>query len=120
VSGYERRDGELTTTSCGLLGIENVLDMQAEPMSAKIRCALIGAMIVGSSSVALAREAVTNHVPSRVCSAIQTACLPWQAPIGHRQPEVTDIGKVQPLPSDLELRALDRIIDKKLTICRGC
>jgi hypothetical protein len=55
-----------------------------------------------------------------VCSAIQTARVPWQASIGHRQPEVTDIGKVQPSPSDLELQALDRTIDKKLTICRGC
>ncbi len=89
-------------------------------MSAKIKGALIGAMIFGSSSVAPAREAATNHVPDRACSAIQTACLPWQAPVGHRQPEVTDINKVQPLPSDLEPQALDRAIDRKLTICRGC
>jgi len=89
-------------------------------MSVKFKSTLIAAMIFGSSSVALTREAATSHVPGRACSAIQTACLPWQAPIGHRQPEVTDIGKVQAVPSDLELQALDRAIDQKLTICRGC
>jgi hypothetical protein len=89
-------------------------------MSAKIESALIAAMIFGSASVAVARETATNHVPARACSAIQTACLPWQAPIGHRQPDVTDISKVQPVPSDLELQALDKALDRKLTICRGC
>jgi hypothetical protein len=89
-------------------------------MSAKIKGALIGVMIFGSSSVALAREAATSHVPCRACSTIQSACLPWQAPVGHRQPEETDIGKVQPLPSDRELQTLDKAIDEKLTICRGC
>jgi hypothetical protein len=59
-------------------------------MSAKIKGALIGVMIFGSSSVALAREAATSHVPGRACSTIQSACLPWQAPVGHRQPEETD------------------------------
>ena len=54
-------------------------------MSAKIKRALIGAIIFGSTSVALAREPATTHVPDRLCSAIQTACLPWQAPIGHHQ-----------------------------------
>lgn len=89
-------------------------------MSAKIKGALIGAMIFGSISVALAREAAANHAPDGACRAIQTACLPWQAPIGHRQPEVADISKVKPLPSDLELQALDQAIDRKLTICHGC
>jgi hypothetical protein len=52
--------------------------------------------------------------------AIDTACLPWQAPIGHRQPRVADIGIFRPTPSDLELQDLDKVIDQKLTICRGC
>ena len=89
-------------------------------MSVEFKSALIAAMIFGSSSVVVARETATSHVSGRACSAIQTACLPWQAPIGHRQPEITDISKVQPVPSDLELQALDRAIDQKLTICRGC
>ena len=97
-----------------VFSLETVLDRQDNPMSAKIKSALIGAMIFGSSSVALAREPAANHAPDGACSAIQTACLPWQAPIGHRQPEVADISKVKPLPSDLELQALDQAIDRKL------
>jgi hypothetical protein len=90
-------------------------------MSAKIKGALIGAMIFGSSSVALAREAATNHVPHKACRAIQTACLPWQAPVGHRQPAAADLpDNFTPAPSDLELEAVDRALAKKLTICRGC
>jgi hypothetical protein len=90
-------------------------------MSAKIKGALIAAMIFGPASVAMARETATNHVPARACSAIQTACLPWQAPIGHRQPGAAELPDNFSLPpSDLELEALDRALDKKLTICRGC
>jgi len=90
-------------------------------MSAKIKSALIAAMIFGSASVAVARETASSHVPARACSAIQTACLPWQAPIGHRQPGAAELPDNLTLPpSDLELEALDKALDKKLTICRGC
>lgn len=90
-------------------------------MSTKIKGALIGAMIFGSSSVALAREPATSHLPDRACSAIQAACLPWQAPNGHRQPGAAELpDNFTPTPSDLELEAWDKALDKKLTICRGC
>jgi len=90
-------------------------------MSAKIKGALIAAMIFGSASVTPAREAATSHVPERACSAVQTACLPWQVPIGHRQPGAAELPDNFTLPpSDLELEALDKALDKKLTICRGC
>jgi hypothetical protein len=47
--------------------------------------------------------------------------LPGQAPIGHRQPRLSDTsGVTQSSPSDLELRRLDAEIDRKLIICRGC
>ncbi len=100
---------------------KTVLHMEDNPMSAKIKGALIGAMIFGSSSVALAREAATNHVPHKACSGIQTACLPWQAPIGHRQPGAAEVPDNLTLPpSDLELEALEKALDRKLMICRGC
>ena len=90
-------------------------------MSARIKGALIAAMIFGFASVAVARETATSHMPARACSAIQTACLPWQAPIGHRQPGAAELPDNFTLPpSDLELEALDRALDRKLTICRGC
>jgi hypothetical protein len=47
--------------------------------------------------------------------------LPGQAPIGHRQPRLSDrSGATQSSPSDLELQRLDAEIDRKLIICRGC
>jgi NAD(P)-dependent dehydrogenase (short-subunit alcohol dehydrogenase family) len=50
---------------------------------------------------------------------INTACLPWRAPIGHRQPGAADLhGNFT--PARPELQALNKAIDRKLTICRGC
>jgi hypothetical protein len=52
-------------------------------------------------------------------SGINTACLPWQAPIGHRQPGAADLlGSFT--PARPELQALNKAIDRMLTICRGC
>jgi NAD(P)-dependent dehydrogenase (short-subunit alcohol dehydrogenase family) len=46
---------------------------------------VIGAMIIGSSSAAMARDTVSSHPPDEV---INTACLPWQAPIATANPEL--------------------------------
>ena len=43
----------------------------------------------------------------------------WPAPIGHRQPRVVDIPTSNSAsPSQLDM--LDKALDRKLTICRGC
>jgi hypothetical protein len=52
-------------------------------------------------------------------SSTQDARLMGGAPVGHRQPHARDV----PLqnPGDLErLTEEDAVIDRKLTICRGC
>jgi hypothetical protein len=47
--------------------------------------------------------------------------LPWQAPVGHRQPKVIDVpGNTGQPPFEAEQRRLDAELDKKLVICRGC
>jgi hypothetical protein len=47
--------------------------------------------------------------------------LPWQAPVGHRQPKVSDVPRKTGLPAfEAEQRRLDAELDKKLVICRGC
>ena len=47
--------------------------------------------------------------------------LPWQAPIGHRQPRAKDlIDAVDPSSADEDARMIDRAIDHKLLICRDC
>jgi hypothetical protein len=45
----------------------------------------------------------------------------WPAPAGHFQPRAGDIPTGIPLsPSRAEQESLDRDIDEKLKICRGC
>jgi len=78
-------------------------------MSVIIKGALIGAMIFGSSPVAMVREAASSHVPDRACGAVQIACLPWQAQIDRRQSGAAELPDNFTLPpSDLALEALDR------------
>jgi hypothetical protein len=66
----------------------------------------------------MARDTVRSHPPDEVINA---ACLPWQAPIGHRQPGAADLpGDFTPTLSDPELQAVNKAIDRRVTICRGC
>ena len=47
--------------------------------------------------------------------------LPWPAPIGHRQPRASEIPKNPQLSEfEPEQRWLDKDLDRKLKICRGC
>ena len=53
--------------------------------------------------------------------ATRLADLARQAPVGHRQPRRSDVpGSAQASPEDMELRRLDKEIDRRLIICRGC
>jgi hypothetical protein len=46
---------------------------------------------------------------------------PWPAPVGHRQPRVSDVSANEQLSSaELEERRRDRELNAKLVICRGC
>jgi len=46
----------------------------------------------------------------------------WPAPVGHRQPRAEDIPAEGPKKrdSDVQLERLNRALDGKLMICRGC
>jgi hypothetical protein len=98
----------------------NCFGREDNPMSAKIK----GAHRGGDIRIRFRGTGPRGShqpLPERACSAVQTACLPWQAPIGHRQPGAAELPANFTLPPlDLELRALDRALDKKPTICRGC
>ena len=45
---------------------------------------------------------------------------PKQAPVGHRQPRISDVPATVPSPLELELRREDQMIDRKIIICRAC
>jgi len=42
------------------------------------------------------------------------------APVGHRQPQTKDAAPTDIPPADQATRELDKALEKKLTICRGC
>jgi hypothetical protein len=72
-------------------------------------------LLLGSAPVFAGGADMTNETHRFAFSS------PGQAPIGHRQPRLSDTsGAPQLSPSDLELRRLDAEIDRKLIICRGC
>lgn len=45
---------------------------------------------------------------------------PPPAPVGHRQPQAKDVAPADIPPADQATRELDKALEKKLTICRGC
>jgi hypothetical protein len=67
---------------------------------------------------ALCSAAMADRAAARTPLAIAAA---WPAPVGHRQPGAADIPTGVPLSSSrAEQEQLDRNIDDKLKICRGC
>jgi hypothetical protein len=83
-----------------------------EPRRTTMR--LIMVLACFAASVAAASPADAKEGPWPLGSA-------WPAPSGHFQPRPADIPIGIPLsPSTEEQEALDRAVDEKLQICRGC
>jgi len=75
----------------------------------------------GSADVTSAVHGLALSSPGHHDDQASDASLLRQAPVGHRQPRLSDISaSAQLSPPDLELRRLDEEIDRKLIICRGC
>jgi hypothetical protein len=68
-----------------------------------------------AAALALASPAPQTHSSGATPAA-------WPAPVGHRQPRAADIPMDMAKKRDLdaELERLDRALDGKLKICRGC
>ena len=70
------------------------------------------------SACVLALAATVDRAEARTPWMIEAA---WPAPVGHFQPRTRDIPPgVSVSPSRSEQEALDRALDDKLKICRGC
>jgi len=83
----------------------------------------VAALVLGSASIAHAAENDAGSVKSGFGALNgNTAAMssPRQAPVGHRQPRISDVPAVGLSASDIELRREDELIDRKLLICRGC
>ncbi|SIO48619.1 hypothetical protein SAMN05443247_06222 [Bradyrhizobium erythrophlei] len=79
------------------------------------RFAAVVAISVVSPGLLSAATASDQNSP-----AVLTSHLPWLAPTGHRQPTRADVPQEE-APSGWERQQiLDRELDRKLLICRGC
>jgi hypothetical protein len=82
-------------------------------LAALTLAALLGAAPAGAQDAQHKRSTETTG------SAIAAGVPP--APVGHRQPRVSDIpADTQPTPTEAQQLQRDRELDKKLWICRGC
>ena len=63
----------------------------------------------------LPKTAVADH-----SSAVLTAHLPWLAPVGHRQPQQADVPQPEAVSAWEHQQQPNRVLDRKLIICRGC
>ncbi|WGD50318.1 hypothetical protein QA641_32675 [Bradyrhizobium sp. CB1650] len=73
------------------------------------------------ASVKNDKNYVATPVPAQNRALELTSRLPWQAPIGHRQPRRADVPPPEVLSTwERQERRLDAELDRKLIICRGC
>jgi hypothetical protein len=71
-------------------------------------------LVCFAASIAVASHSDAQARPSATPIA-------WPAPVGHSQPRARDIPPgISVAPSRSERDALDRVLDEKLQICRGC
>jgi hypothetical protein len=60
-------------------------------------------------------------VARRSRSIVLTSRLPWLAPVGHRQPRQADVPQSEAVSAwERQQQQLDRELDRRLIICRGC
>ena len=70
------------------------------------------------AALTVAEHRADAHAPAAPPWTISVA---WPAPVGHFQPRAPDIPIGTPFsPTREEQEALDRALDDKLKICRGC
>jgi hypothetical protein len=61
-------------------------------------------------------SAATGRAPTAL-----TSRLPWLAPVGHRQPHQADVPHHEAVSAwEHQQQQVDRELDRKLIICRGC
>jgi hypothetical protein len=61
-------------------------------------------------------SAATDRAPIML-----TSRLPWLAPVGHRQPHQADVPHHEAVSAwEHQQQQIDRELDRKLIICRGC
>ena len=88
-----------------------------------IRTTAAGFLFVAQLSPAHAAADVFPDVPVSASAdhALPTSHLPWLAPVGHRQPRLSEVPQADAVSAwERKQQQLDRELDRKLIICRGC
>ena len=86
---------------------------------------VVASLLLGSASIVHATEGGAYGIKSRPGidqhdTAAAVLPPPRHAPVGHRQPRISDVPPIPLSPFDLELRREDQLIDRKIIICRAC
>jgi hypothetical protein len=64
---------------------------------------------------------LSNSAPAYRSPAVLTAQLPWLAPVGHHQPHQADVPEPAAVSAwERQQQQVDKELDRKLIICRGC
>ncbi len=83
---------------------------------------LLIAMAAGGVAAQNAPEAPNGPDGRAVAAPAQSPGRVWQAPVGHRQPRLSDVPPAPAAPPDDAKADADpqNHIDDRLRICRGC
>jgi hypothetical protein len=84
--------------------------------------AVTGLAVTLLASAACAQDAPRDRDKAAVTSPAPdaTRSAPLQAPVGHRQPRISDLPAATPRDEDKAAAGPPDDIDARLRICRGC
>ena len=88
----------------------------AMPLSSRLHAVLLAAALL-AAPVTFSQDA--NAAPA-AASPAGTGVKPWPAPVGHHQPQASDVPPEARQGAALSEERLDAEFDRKLMICRGC
>lgn len=85
----------------------------------------IAAVLLPALLAATGAAALESQLADRTMGSIEPpaalATKPWPAPVGHRQPRAAEIpANAAKHEADAWLQRLNREIDSRLWLCRGC
>jgi hypothetical protein len=104
------------------LGVARQIEVRRKKMFIISSARVVVAMVMWASApiVHAAENADRSSSGGINRSAAAIMPPPMQAPVGHRQPRVSDIPATTLSPFDLELRRENALVNQRIIICRGC
>jgi hypothetical protein len=85
-----------------------------------VMAAVTGLAVVLLACAASAQDAPRDKAAIAPPAPDQARSAPLQAPVGHRQPRVSDLPAAPPRDVDKAAAGAQDDLDARLRICRGC